>query len=140
MAKGNGLNAPYNPKSVRERTDRARTKTAAHGNTPCWSLGCVRYIPVCPGDHRVRSCAFDPFPRAVGVVGFVRVRSLHSLASRGSRVLSCALGPFPCTPVAVRFVRVRSRHFRVRVRSVHSRALWGLFWYVRSIPGDRRVR
>ena len=35
------------------------------------------------GGHRVRSCAFDPFPYALGVV-FVCVRSVHSRSPWGS--------------------------------------------------------
>ena len=95
------------------------------------SFGCVQFIPVRPGDRRVLSIhtrlpwgssgAFGPFPSALEVVGFVRVRlyalgfvrvrfSVHSRALWWSlcylgfvlpilvrhRVPSRAFGPLPC--------------------------------------------
>ena len=45
------------------------------------SFMCVRSIAVRPGGLRVRLGAFGRFPCAVGVFGFVRVRSFHSCCS-----------------------------------------------------------
>ena len=42
------------------------------------SFGCVWFIRMRPLVGRVSSCAFGPFPCALGVVGFVQVRSVHS--------------------------------------------------------------
>ena len=50
----------------------------------------VRSIPALPGGRQVRSGALGPFPRALGVVGFLRVRLVHSRASLGGRVSSGA--------------------------------------------------
>ena len=114
------------------------------------SFGCVRSIPECPGSRRIRLGAFGPFPCALGVCGFVRVHSVHSRqlwkssdsfgcvwSIRASalvvvvlvwvqplfhRVVCGAFGPFWCAHGVVVLVRV------------HSRASWGSFGYVRSIP------
>ena len=73
------------------------------------SLVCVRSIPVRPVGRRVRSCTFGPFPCAMGVIGYVHVRSIHSRAHWGSSSFVCVrsipvrlgvrsgtLSPFPC--------------------------------------------
>ena len=60
---------------------KCRRVRLAHSRTPSGSsgsFGCVRSIPMRPGSRRVRSCAFGPFSCALGVVGFVRVRLVHS--------------------------------------------------------------
>ena len=80
-------------------------------------------ILVRPGCRRVRSCAFGPFPCALGVTGFVRVRSANS---RAHGVGSGTLGPFP---------------FFLRIRGPFGSS--SSFVYVRSIPvrpGSRRGR
>ena len=132
-----------------------------HSRAPWDSFGCVRSIPVRPGDHtvhsrsplvssgscrcvwsipmlprgpRVRLGAFSRFPCALVFAVWNRcVRSIHmSYVLR--RVRSSAFGPFPCALGIV---------VLVRERSVHSRAAWGSFGCIRPIPmrpGDRRVR
>ena len=108
----------------------------------------VRSIQVRHGDRRVHTGALGPFPCALGVVGFVPVRSVHSRAPCGS---SGSFGYVRSIPVRP---RVRPGAFRafphvlvvagvVWVRLVHSSAPWGSFGCVRSIPvspGDRSVR
>ena len=83
------------------------------------SFGCGCSIPVRSRGLRVRSGAFGSFPCALAVMGFVRVRSVHSWWWSGSLgcvlpipvrhgVRSCAFCPFPRT---IGFVRVRSVHY-----------------------------
>ena len=106
--------------------------------------GCVRSIPVRPGGRWVISGAFGSFPCALGFVGFVGVRSVHTREPWGWRVRSCAFGSYPC---AIGW-RVRSCAFGplpcdlvvfvfVWERSVDSLAPWvssGSFECVRSTP------
>ena len=66
---------------------------------------CDRSIPVSPGDCRVLSCAFGPFPFALAVVGCVRMRSVHSRASWWS---SCSFGYLRSIPVRSTCRRVHS--------------------------------
>ena len=137
-----------------------RRMRSVHSHAP-WrssgSFGCIRPIPVCPECRQVRSGAFShsrtpggsynafgPFPRSLGVLGFVRVRSVRSLAPWGSsgsfvcvqsipvrlgdrQVCLCAFGPLPCGKGV--FVWVRSipihlgrRHVRPWGRRVRSGA------------------
>ena len=102
------------------------------------------------GGRLVRSGGFDPFPCALGIVRFVRVRRFSgSLVCVRVRPL---LGSFPCGLDLAVFVRVRSVDSRApcgslevfgyipvrtgcrRVRSVYSRASWGPSGSVQSIP------
>ena len=105
---------------------------SVHSRAPRESSGsfvCVRSIPVRPGSRRVCTVhsraqlvsldGFGPFPFALGVVGFVGVRSVHSRA-----------------PWVVGLVGVHSVH------SPAPRELSGSFVCVRSIlvrPGVRSV-
>ena len=75
-----------------------RRVRSVHSRAPSGSSDsfvCILFIPVRPADRRALSrvlsahyrapwCAFGQFRCAVGVVGFVRVRSVHSRASWGS--------------------------------------------------------
>ena len=125
---------------------------------PSGSFVHVRSIPVRHGCGRVRSSAFGPFPRSLRFVGFVWVRSFHSLASLGSsdsfgcvrsipvcplggRVRSCGFGLFGGRGVRSGALCPLSRALEVvvfvRVRSLHFLALWGLlgsFGCLWSIP------
>ena len=111
-----------------------RNHSGAFGPFPC-SLGVVGFVRVCS----VHS------PRTLEVVGFVRVRSLVSSVSfwsvrsisvlpGGRQVRSGVFRQFPCAPGGV------------GVPSVHSRALWGLsgwlgcFRPIHVRPGVKRVR
>ena len=123
-----------------------------HCHTPyrsSGSFGCVRSIPVRPEGIRVRSGAFSPFSCALGVGGFVRVRSVHSRQLWESSGSIGSDGTFPCSLGVVVLVGVRSVHSRAhwfdRVSSVHSHTPWrssGSIGSVRSIPvlpAGRRV-
>ena len=127
---------------------------SVHSRAPSGSSGSfvsVRSIPVRPGDCRVRSCAFSPFPYALEVA---IVRWVHSRAPWGAScsfvrvwsvavhtgVRSGAFGPFLCALCIVGcimsisvchcarlgafgpFTRALAVLGFVRVRSVHSRA------------------
>ena len=82
-----------------------RKLRSVHSRTPWGSLLCVRSAR--PGNHRVRSCAFSPFPCAQETVGFVRARSV--VRPRCPRVHSCALCPFPGVVLFIRVLSVDSR-------------------------------
>ena len=91
---------------------------SVHSSAP-WvssdSLSCVQPIPVRPGDLRVRLGELGPFTCALGVVCFVRVRSVHFLRPGGLRGRSGAFGPFTYALGFIGFVCVRSVHFHCAV-------------------------
>ena len=79
-----------------------RRMCSLRSRAPCGSsecLVCVRYIPMHPGGRWVLSCTFGQFLCALGVVVFVGMFSVHSLAPFGSS------GSFGC---------VRSIHVRLK--------------------------
>ena len=99
-------------RSAHSRAPWVRRVNSVHSRAFWVSSGsfvCVRSISVRPGGLQVRSCAFCPFPCALWVVWFVRVRSFHSRSPLGS------FGYVRSVPV-----RPGDR----RVRSVHSRTPW----------------
>ena len=105
-----------------------------------------------PGDRRVRSIVFGPFPCAVGVSlgpfpyalefagSFGCVRSIPVLPAV-SRVRSCLFGPFQCTIGCVRSIPMGPG--RLIVGCVRSISVCGAFGFVGSIhprSGALRVR
>ena len=115
-----------------------------------------------PTDRRVHSVSFCPFLCALGFVGLIRVRSVHSRTPRCSACLFWCVRSIPVRPGGRRIYsggfdilplhdgarRINSGAFGpfpyalglvelIQVRSVRSRAPWlstGSFWFVRCIP------
>ena len=124
---------------VRPGGDRVRSSCYAHSRAPWWTngafLGIDRIVRVLSDHSCAKKCGFGEFPGVLGVVGFVRVRSVDSRAPVRSR----AFGPFPCALGVVGCVRlIPARPWGSRVPFLVSSCTLACVRSIPVRPGGRR--